>query len=184
MANPGRGYVHSEGTAGNQALVPKVRSAAKFYDSFEMEGGKAMVVLAEVSGKGLSAAMAAAVTRSHIRAAARRLGDPAKALRETNQNLVGNVRNGMVVSCFCGILDLSSHALSYANAGHVPPFIVSSDGFVDTLVGGAIAMGALDHIDLEMEGWMIDPGYVLVICTTASSRWRTGTVRGSGQRAR
>lgn len=139
------------------------RECCHFYDGFEMEGRKAMVVLAEVSGKGLSAAMAAAVTRSHIRAAARRLGDPAKALRETNQNLVGNVRNGMVVSCFCGILDLSSHALSYANAGHVPPFIVSSDGFVDTLVGGAIAMGALDHIDLEMEGWMIDPGDVLVI---------------------
>lgn len=139
------------------------RECCHFYDAFEMEGGKAMVVLAEVSGKGLSAAMVAAVTRSHIRAASRKLGDPAKALRETNQNLVGNVRNGMVVSCFCGMLDLSSHAMSYANAGHIPPFIVSSDGFVDTLVGGAIAMGALDHIDLEMEGWMIDPGDVLVI---------------------
>lgn len=139
------------------------RECCHIYDAFEMEGAKATVVLAEVSGKGLSAAMVAAVTRSLIRAAARRLGDPAKALRETNQNLVGNVRNGMVVSCFCGILDLSSHSMSYANAGHVPPFIVSSDGFVDTLVGGAMAMGALDHIDLEMEGWMIDPGDVLVI---------------------
>ncbi|HPE63128.1 MAG TPA: SpoIIE family protein phosphatase [Methanothrix sp.] len=134
-----------------------------FYDGFEMEGAKAVVMMAEASEHDLSAAMVAALTRSLIKAAARRLGDPAKALRETNLQLVENVRNGMVVSCFCGMLDLSSHALSYANAGHVPPFIVSSDGFVDTLVGGAMSMGALDKLDLEMEGWMIDPGDVLVI---------------------
>ena len=139
------------------------RECCHFYDSFEMEGAKAVVMMAEVSGHGLSAAMVAALTRSLIRSAVRRLGDPAKALRETNLQLVENVRNGMVVSCFCGMLDLSSHALSYANAGHVPPFIVSSDGFVDTLIGGAMSMGALDKIDLEMEGWMIDPGDVLVI---------------------
>jgi len=139
------------------------RECCHFYDVFEMEGSKAMVVMAEVSGKGLSAAMVAGLTRSLIRAAARRLGDPAKALRETNLQLSDEVRNGIMVSCFCGMLDLASHSMNYANAGHVPPFIVSSDGFVDTLIGGAISMGALDHIDLEMEGWMIDPGDVLVI---------------------
>lgn len=139
------------------------RECCHFYDVFEMEEAKAVVVMAEVSGKGLSAAMVAALTRSLIRAATRRFGDPAKALRETNLHISDNVKNGMMVSCFCGMLDLSSHAMNYANAGHVPPFIVSSDGFVDTLVGGAISMGALDHIELEMEGWMIDPGDVLVI---------------------
>ncbi|HII07105.1 MAG TPA: SpoIIE family protein phosphatase [Methanotrichaceae archaeon] len=139
------------------------RECCHFYDVFEMEEAKAVVVMAEISGKGLSAAMVAALTRSLIRAATRRFGDPAKALRETNLHISDNVKNGMMVSCFCGMLDLSSHAMNYANAGHVPPFIVSSDGFVDTLVGGAISMGALDHIDLEMEGWMIDPGDVLVI---------------------
>ncbi len=139
------------------------RECCHFYDVFEMEGPKAVVAMAEISGKGLSAAMVAGLTRSLIRAATRRFGDPAKALRETNLQISDDVRNGMMVSCFCGMLDLSSHALNYANAGHVPPFIVSSDGFVDTLIGGAISMGALDHIDLEMEGWMIDPGDVLVI---------------------
>jgi sigma-B regulation protein RsbU (phosphoserine phosphatase) len=134
-----------------------------FYDLFEVEGSKAVVVMAEVSGKGLSAALVAALTRNLIRAALRKFGDPAKALRETNLQLVDNVRGGMMVSCFCGMLDLSNHSMNYANAGHVPPFVVSSDGFVDTLVGGAISMGALDHIDLDTEGWMIDPGDVLVI---------------------
>jgi sigma-B regulation protein RsbU (phosphoserine phosphatase) len=139
------------------------RECCHFYDVFEMEGSKAVVAMAEVSGRGLSAAMVAGLTRSLIRAATRRFGDPAKALRETNLQISDDVKNGMMVSCFCGMLDLSSHALNYANAGHVPPFIVSSDGFVDTLIGGAISMGALDHIDLDMEGWMIDPGDVLVI---------------------
>ncbi len=134
-----------------------------FYDVFEMEGSKAVVAMAEVSGKGLAAAMVAALTRSTIRAAARRFGDPAKALRDTNLQLSDEVRNGIMVSCFCGMLDLASHSMNYANAGHIPPFVVSSDGFVDTLIGGAISMGALDHIDLETEGWMIDPGDVLVI---------------------
>jgi sigma-B regulation protein RsbU (phosphoserine phosphatase) len=143
--------------------IAEGRRCCHFYDVFEMEGQKAMVAMAEVSGKGLSAAMVAALTRSMIRSAARRFGDPAKALRETNLQLSDEVRNGIIVSCFCGMLDLASHSMSYANAGHVPPFVVSSDGFVDTLIGGAISMGALDHIDLEMEGWMIDPGDVLVI---------------------
>jgi len=128
-----------------------------------LEASKAVIVMAEVSENGLSAAMVAALTRSMIRAASRRFGDPAKALRETNLQLSDEIRNGMMVSCFCGMLDLSSHSMNYANAGHAPPFVVSSDGFVDTLIGGAISMGALDHIDLEMEGWMIDPGDVLVI---------------------
>jgi hypothetical protein len=134
-----------------------------FYDLLEMEGSKAVVVMAEVSARGLSAALVAALTRSLIRAALRKFGDPAKALRETNLQLVDNVRGGMMVSCFCGMLDLSNHSMNYANAGHIPPFVVSSDGFVDTLVGGAISMGALDQIDLDTEGWMIDPGDVLVI---------------------
>ncbi|MGB3944861.1 MAG: SpoIIE family protein phosphatase [Methanothrix sp.] len=134
-----------------------------FYDVFEAEGSKAVVVISEVSGKGLSAAMVAALTRSLTRAGVRRSGDPAKALRETNLHLSDNLRNGIMVSCFCGVIDLSSHSMNYANAGHIPPFIVSSDGFVDTLIGGGISMGALDHIDLEAEGWMIDPGDVLVI---------------------
>ncbi|MGC9514564.1 SpoIIE family protein phosphatase [Methanocrinis sp.] len=144
------------------SLVPGCEDV-QFYDFFEMEGSKSVVVMAEVSGKGVSAAMVAALTRSMIRAASRRFGDPAKALRETNFHVSDDVRSGMMVSCFCGMLDLSSHSMNYANAGHAPPFIVSSDGFVDTLIGGAISMGALDHIDLEMEGWMIDPGDVLVI---------------------
>ncbi len=139
------------------------RRCCHFYDVLELEASKAVIVMAEVSEKGLSAAMAAALTRSMIRTASRRFGDPAKALRETNLLLSDEIRNGMMVSCFCGMLDLSSHSMNYANAGHVPPFVVSSDGFVDTLIGGAISMGALDHIDLEMEGWMIDPGDVLVI---------------------
>ncbi len=139
------------------------REGVQFYDFFEIEGSKSVVVMAEVSGKGVSAAMVAALTRSTIRSASRRFGDPAKALRETNFHVSDDVRSGMMVSCFCGMLDLSSHSMNYANAGHVPPFIVSSDGFVDTLIGGAISMGALEHIDLEMESWMIDPGDVLVI---------------------
>lgn len=134
-----------------------------FYDVFEAEGSKAVLVISEVSGRGLSAAMVAALTRSLTRAGVRRFGDPAKALRETNLHLSDNLRNGIMVSCFCGILDISNHSMDYANAGHIPPFVVSSDGFVDTLVGGAISMGALDHIDLDVEGWMIDPGDVLVI---------------------
>jgi sigma-B regulation protein RsbU (phosphoserine phosphatase) len=139
------------------------RSCCHFYDVFEIEGSKAVVTMAEVSGTGLAAAMVAALTRSMIRAAARRFGDPARALRETNLQLTDEVRTGIMVSCFCGMLDLASHSMNYANAGHVPPFVVSSDGFVDTLIGGAISMGALDHIDLEMEGWMMDPGDVLVV---------------------
>jgi len=134
-----------------------------FYDVFDIADDRSGVVMAEVSGEGVPAALLAFLSKNLIRATFRRYGDPAKALRESNLEICENAKSGMLVTCFCGILDPDSNLMEYANAGHIPPFVVSSQGFVDTLTGGGIALGALDQVDLEMEGWMIDPGDVLVI---------------------
>jgi len=134
-----------------------------FYDVFEMEDNRTGVVMAKVSGDGVSAALLAVLSKPVIRASFRRGEDPAKALREANLEISESSKHGMLVSCFCGMLDPSSNLMEYANAGHIPPFVVSSQGFVDTLTGGGIALGALDNIELDMEGWMLDSGDVLVI---------------------
>jgi len=134
-----------------------------FYDVFEMDDNRTGVVMAKVSGDGVSAALLAVLSKPVIRASFRRGEDPAKALREANLEISESSKQGMLVSCFCGMLDPSSNLMEYANAGYVPPFVVSSQGFVDTLTGGGIALGVLDNIELDMEGWMLDSGDVLVI---------------------
>jgi serine phosphatase RsbU (regulator of sigma subunit) len=136
---------------------------ASFYDLFELDDGNIVLLMANVSGKGFSAAMRAYLTKTLIRTYSRKYQNPADILREVNLHINEISGNGMMITCFCGILDPFDDFIEYANAGHAFPFLVSSQGSVDTLTGGGIALGALDHINLQSDSISVNSGDVLVI---------------------
>ncbi|MHC1630982.1 MAG: SpoIIE family protein phosphatase [Methanotrichaceae archaeon] len=142
---------------------PECIKSGHFYDAFEIENERIGLVTTDASGEGIPAIMLALLSRTLIRTAFRKYEDPAEALREANLYISENSINGMMVACFCGLLDITCHVMKYANAGHAFPFVVSSQGVVDTLTSGGIALGALDRIDLVPEQRPMDPGDVLVI---------------------
>jgi sigma-B regulation protein RsbU (phosphoserine phosphatase) len=124
------------------------------------------VVIADVSGKGIAAALLMAFARSLIRSTLDRSGDPVDALERTNHILVEERRTGLFVTVLCGVLDLDTGLFTFANAGHEPPLLASPSGADPVWVeGGGPLVGLFDHLGLAEQRLEIGPGERLVLFT-------------------
>ena len=145
--------------------LPIGRSRGHFYNVFETGEDRTGLVMADVSGEGLPAAIFMVHSKTLIEMACMRYPDPARALEMANVHIGKNANSGMMVTCFCGVVDATSQFVEYANTGHIPPFVVDSQGRVETLGGGGIALGTLEKIKLEPDRTRMETGDVLVIYT-------------------
>jgi sigma-B regulation protein RsbU (phosphoserine phosphatase) len=124
------------------------------------------VVIADVSGKGIAAALLMAFVRPIIRSALDRSGDPVTALERINQILVEERRTGLFVTILCGVLDLESGVFRYANAGHEPPLLAAPTGADPVWVeGGGPLVGMFDRLGLTEQRLEVGPGERLVLFT-------------------
>jgi sigma-B regulation protein RsbU (phosphoserine phosphatase) len=123
------------------------------------------VVIADVSGKGIAAALLMAFVRPIMRTAMDRSGDPVLALERTNQILVEERRTGLFITVLAGVLDLDSGVFSYANAGHEMPLLAPPDGEPRWVEGGGPLLGMFSRLDLRLEQVTIAPGERLILYT-------------------
>lgn len=124
------------------------------------------VVIADVSGKGISAALLMAFVRPIMRSALDRSGDPVEALERTNMILVEERRTGLFVTVLAGVLELDTGTFSFANAGHEPPLIVPADGSEPRAIeGGGPLAGMFARLGVELQRVRIGPGESLVLYT-------------------
>jgi sigma-B regulation protein RsbU (phosphoserine phosphatase) len=123
------------------------------------------VVIADVSGKGIAAALLMAFVRPVVRAALDRGGDPVAALERTNHILVEERRTGLFVTVLAGVLDLDTGVFSYANAGHEMPLLAPPVGEPQWVEGGGPLLGMFSRLDLREEQVTIQPGERLVLYT-------------------
>jgi serine phosphatase RsbU (regulator of sigma subunit) len=123
-------------------------------------------VIADVSGKGVSAALLMAFVRPVMRSALDRSGDPGRALELLNRILVEERRTGLFVTVLAAVLDLDSGAFTFANAGHEMPMLVAADGSgLRWLDGGGPLVGLFDRLDIEPATVVVGPGDRLVLYT-------------------
>ncbi len=118
--------------------VPARHVAGDFFDVFELDGpgsGRLLFVIADVSGKGMPAAMFMAVARTVLRqvaAAEPTNGEggitPARIASAMNRILCTQNDNGMFVTMFLGVLDTRTGELTYTNAGHPKPYVTGAGG--------------------------------------------------------
>ncbi|HEX8025006.1 MAG TPA: PP2C family protein-serine/threonine phosphatase [Candidatus Limnocylindrales bacterium] len=124
------------------------------------------VVIADVSGKGIAAALLMAFVRPVVRSALDRSGDPVEALVRTNRILVEERQTGLFVTVLAGILDLDTGRFEFANAGHEPPLLVPAEaGEPRWIDGGGALIGAFRDPGLERCTVEIEPGGRLVLYT-------------------
>ena len=123
-------------------------------------------MVADVSGKGIAAALLMAFLRPVIRSALDHTGDPVEALERTNSILVNERRTGLFVTVVCGVLDLESGVFTFANAGHESPILARPGRADPTQVpGGGPLVGVFGRLDLAPLTVEVQPGERLILYT-------------------
>jgi serine phosphatase RsbU (regulator of sigma subunit) len=145
---------------------PARQVGGDFYDVIALDGDHFGLVIADVSGKGMPAALYMALTRSLLLAESRRDPSPRAVLAQVNQLLIDLGQPNMFVSVFYGILLGSRRLLTYARAGHNRPLLLRG-GAARSLTGDGACLGILaqEELRLSEEQIVLAPGDRLVLYT-------------------
>jgi predicted ester cyclase len=138
-----------------------------FYDFIPLAEGKVALVIGDVSGKGIPAAVLMASTQSVLRAISQRGGAlPRQVLTEANEVLCTYIPPNMFVTCFYAILDPENGHLSYANAGHTLPCCRRYAGDqANELRARGMPLGLMSGMPYEEKETTLGPGDDVLFCT-------------------
>ncbi len=137
-----------------------------FYDIFKLGKGRLGMVIADVSDKGLPAALYMTVTRTLIRAYMHTNESPARVLEKVNNLLLSDAQNSMFVTAVYAILSLESGQLTYTNAGHNRPLLLrNATGSVEQLPKGGMALGVMEDSQYQDHILSIEPCDTLLLYT-------------------
>jgi len=145
---------------------PAKEMGGDFYDFFKIEDNKIAIVMADVSGKGIGSAFFMAIANSALRYCVKFNNTPSSILENTNSYLCDNNESGLFVSCWLGIYNVTTHKLTYANAGHNAPILIRkgmSAEYIKEKPGLVLAgMDGVSYKDYEID---FNPGDEIVLYT-------------------
>ncbi len=148
------------------AMEPAKEVGGDFYDFALVGGDRLALMIGDASGKGVSAAMFMAMGRSILRSAIVRGASPGQALALANSTLAVENHTMMFATAFIGILDLRTGWLTYASAGHNPPYVVIA-GQPPLAINGSpgIALGILEDAEYDDSDVQLPQGASVVLFT-------------------
>lgn len=120
------------------AWRPARAVSGDYYDVFKLDEHRLGICIADVVGKGVSAALLMANVQAAVRAFASGAESPAQLCAKVNRLLCENVATGKFVSFLYGVLDADAHTLEYCNAGHLYPILVSGGAALELNDSGAV----------------------------------------------
>jgi len=139
--------------------------AGDFFDFFFINEDTLAVVMADVSGKGVPAAMFMAVARTAIRNFTVPGKSPAQILKHVNDVMAKDNDNSMFVTLFYAFYNVRTGGLTFANAGHNPPYILRREGGLDKLMPTGPILSVFDDAEYTDSHAAMNPGEVLVLFT-------------------
>lgn len=168
------------------SMTPAKGVGGDFYDFFLLDDGRLVLVMADVSGKGVPAALFMVVSRNVIKSRLQSMGKEqkeqregvlAKAAEEINNTLCANNRNEMFVTVWMGVLTLSTGKLEFVNAGHCLPLICRKDGDCeyDPFLGGLVLAG-MEEVRYRQSEIRMHQGDTLLLYTDGVTE-ATSTVK-------
>ena len=141
------------------SMRPAKEIGGDFYDFFMLSDDKLAFLIADVSGKGVPAALVMAIGKTMLKNYMKETGNIADAFRITNNVLLDNNSESMFITAYACVLDLRTGELQYVNAGHEDPFIKFSDGeFVLRKERHAIVLGAMENMKYKVHTTKLQPG--------------------------
>jgi sigma-B regulation protein RsbU (phosphoserine phosphatase) len=141
-----------------------------YYDFLDLGSGRIGLVLADISGKGMSAALLMANLQANLRGQyALALEDVPHLLRSVNRLFYKNTETSHYATMFFAVYDNETRRLRYVNCGHNPPFLARADGSVERLAATATVLGLFEEWDCSVAELELAAGDVLVIYTDGVS---------------
>lgn len=146
--------------------TPALEVGGDFYDFIYLDQNRTGIVIGDVSGKGVPAALYMAKLGSDMRTLAFTERIPAEALMKLNDLLAGRSRRGMFATLLYIELDATTGNMTLSNAGHLPPIIKKADGSLVKLeTAGGAPLGMLPGMKLFQEEAKLEPGDTVVLYT-------------------
>lgn len=142
--------------------VPCLSVGGDHYDFYERDG-KVILVVADVAGKGLPAALLMASLQARIQVLVEVEDDLASLVTRLNRTISSNCPGNRFITFFLCQVDVASGEMQYVNAGHNPPMVVRRDGTVDHLEGGGMVLGIFGKAVYTQQAARLEEGDVLVM---------------------
>ena len=150
-------------------IVAELKAAKEvggdFYDYFKIDDDHTAIVIGDISGKGIPAAMFMMKTITCFKNLVAPDKSPAQILKEVNKALYDNNRLQMFVTCFFAILNEKTGELEFANAGHNPPIIGSNGKFHYLKCQSGFILGGLEDAFVIDEKMMLESGESITVYT-------------------
>ncbi len=146
--------------------LPAREVAGDFYDFIPTDDERMGLVIADVTDKGMGAALFMALTRSMVRASLEMADSPAEAITKANRLVCANSSSAMPVTLFYGLIGPEDGGIVYVNAGHNPPLIYrSASKSFEELSRTGILLGVDESLVLEQGTAELEPDDFLIMYT-------------------
>jgi serine phosphatase RsbU (regulator of sigma subunit)/anti-sigma regulatory factor (Ser/Thr protein kinase) len=141
---------------------PAQEVGGDFYDFIQLPEDRLGIIIADVTDKGIPAAMVMATTRSLLRSAAENFESPGQVLARANDLLYPDIPAKMFVTCLYLILNSATGHIRFANAGHNLPYLRTKDGVIEARATG-MPLGLMQGMDYEENEVTLAPGQRLLL---------------------
>jgi sigma-B regulation protein RsbU (phosphoserine phosphatase) len=145
---------------------PAREVSGDYYDFIPLHGGQLGIVVADVSDKGMPAALFMALTRSTVRASVSHISSPADGIAHANHLICADATGGMFVTLFYALLDPKVGEITYVNAGHNPSLLYSAEQEqLVKLTRTGMAIGVIEDSAFEQRTVQLAPGDFVLLYT-------------------
>ncbi len=145
--------------------LPSQQVGGDYFDFLDMGEGQLGIAIADVSGKGIPAALLMANLQASLHAQLIRPGAVGEVTARINDLLTASTDTHMFATFFYGILDRNNASFTSTNAGHNPPLLLRRDGSLERLEEGGLLLGFLPHQSYVQQTVFLGPEDVLVLFT-------------------
>jgi len=147
------------------SMIAAKEVGGDFFDFFMIDHERLGFVIGDVSGKGVTAAIFMAVSRTLIRATGIKGVSTQECMNYVNRLLCSESVSCMFVTVFYGILNTANGEVEYVNAGHNPPYILSNNFVQKVEMTGGTILGCMDDFSYGSKKIRLNPGDLLFLFT-------------------
>ena len=147
------------------AWLPANEVGGDYFDAIPLSKTTLALCIADVSGKGVAAALLMSNIQANVRAFSRADRTPSDVCAQLNRVVYDNTTGNSFVTLFYAVLDVTRRTLTYTNAGHVPPVLMRADGGSQTLSEGGTVLGLFPDSEYEQAVTFLNVRDHLVLMT-------------------